>query len=299
MIRLTVTVDDIATVIQVYDRIRYQRAEYDTGPFATVSGLGPTTLLAGVNTYTETDDDGTSSHWYISQYYSTVTSNESSWSDPVLGDAGDLFYNPLYPPELNLGTSQQLTVARIRTLIGDPIGLRREAGESESSSIHFDNKTYELEYKGWPASIHMGGAAYNTSTDPTINGYRYLRFNEDISGTTISGGVEHGVDIWYYTFRWSDREVMDTYDNTPPPVPLTTANATAEIYMLACAYDLLSNETWENLNEDGASIRDEGSHYDPSPGLAKREDMLKRLKKRLDDAIKALQLTGITGVLLD
>ena len=32
---------------------------------------------------TETDDDGTSSHWYISQYYSTVTSNESSWSDRV------------------------------------------------------------------------------------------------------------------------------------------------------------------------------------------------------------------------
>lgn len=299
MIRLTITVEDIATVIQVYDRIRYQRATSETGTYTTVSGLGPTTLLAGVSTYTETDLTGESTHWYRSQYYSTTTSYESSWSDPILGETGDIFYNPLYPAELTLGTAQQLVLDRVRVLIGDPVGLLRDSGEGAAAQIHFDNKTYELENKGWPASIHMGGTAYNTSTNPTVNGYRYLIFNEDISGATISGSVEYGVDIWYYNFRWSDKEIMDTYDNTPPPTPLTTTNCTAEIYMLTCAYDLLSSETWQDLNEDGASIRDEGSHYNPEPGLAGREAMLKRLRKRLDDAIKSVQLLGITGVLID
>jgi hypothetical protein len=299
MIRLNITVDDIDTVIQVYDQIQIQRADYDTGPFATVSGVGPVTLIAGVSSYAVDDSTGISSNWYISRYYSTSTTNFSSWSDPVLGESGDLFYNPLFPPELNLGTSQQLTVNRIRTLIGDPVGLRREYGEEAASSIHFDNKTYELDDKGWPASVHMGNEPYNSSTDPTINGYRYLRFSEDISVTTISGGVEYGVDIWYYTFRWSDREILETYDNTPPPVPLTAANTSAEVYILACAYDLLSNETWEDHIEDGAVIKDEGSHYDPSPGLKGREEMLKRLKKRLDDAIKASTFLANTGVLID
>lgn len=299
MIRLNITVDDISTVIQVYNQIQIQRSETDTGTFATVSGTGPVSLVAGTTSYTVTDSTGVASNWYRSRYYSTSTSNYSGWSDPVLGESGDIFYNPLYPTETNLGTSQQLTVKRIRTLIGDPIGLRRESGEEIAANMHSDNTTYELENKGWPASIHVATVPYNESTNPTINGYKYLRFGNDISTTTISGGVEYGLDIWYYNFRWSDREILDTYDNTPPPVPLTTANATAEIYMLACAYDLLSSETWEDNIEDGAVIKDEGSHYDPSPGLKQREEMLKRLKKRLDDAIKANQLVGIGGVLID
>ena len=234
-----------------------------------------------------------------SRYYSSSTTNYSSWSDPVLGESGDIFYNPLYPAEVSYGTSQRLTIQRIRTLIGDPVGLRRESGDEIAANMHSDHKTYELEEKGWPASVHVATIPYNETTNPTVNGYKYLRFNSDISATTISGGIEYGLDIWYYVFRWSDREIMDTYDNTPPPVPLTTANATAEIYMLACAYDLLSNETWEDSIEDGAVIKDEGSSYDPSPGLKNRDAMLARLKKRLDDAVKAQQLVGIGGVLID
>ena len=279
MIRLNITVDSISTVIQIYDRIKYQRSEYDTGPFEAVSGLGPTVLVDGVSSYTETDTNGLSSHWYRSQYYSTITENESTWSDPILGESGDLFYNPLFPSELNLGTAQQLTVRRIRTLTGDPVGLRREYGEEAASSIHFDNKAYELDEKGWPASVHMGGIAYNSSTNPTLNGYKYLRFSDDISVTTVSGGVEYGVDIWYYTFRWSDREILEAYDNTPPPIPLTVDNTSAEIYMLACSYDLLTSELWEDSIEDGAIIKDDRTSYDPTAGLRNRELIMSRLRK--------------------
>jgi hypothetical protein len=69
--------------------------------------------------------------------------------------------------------------------------------------------------------------------------------------------------------------------------------------MLQTAIDLLMQENWEDVIEDGARIRDEGSSYDPSPGLRMRDDLIDKLQKRLDDAIKASILSGIEGVLID
>jgi hypothetical protein len=92
---------------------------------------------------------------------------------------------------------------------------------------------------------------------------------------------------------------MEAYNRTPPPPPLNDANTTKEIQILACAYDLLYSETWEYLNEDGAIIKDDRTSYDPSPGIRARDDMLAKLRKRLDDAIKANRLLGIHGVRID
>lgn len=300
MINLTITVNNITTVMNVYDWIRIRTSENEDASWGSLPDLTTMELMPGQTTYTYTDSGGAATDWYVSQYYLTTDSGiVSGWSDPILGEEGDIYYNPLYPPEIPYGTADQLIIDRIRRLIGDPIGLRREYGEEVASSIHFDNKTYELDEKGWPADVRMNNTAMNTSTDPTINGYRYLKFDEDISTTTWSGCVEYGVDIWYYTFRWSDREIMEAYDNCPPPVGLTTATATAEAYMLQTAVELLYSEVWEASVEDGAVITDEGSRYDPSPGLDTRKSLLDNLQKKLDKLIQSLLLTGISGVLID
>lgn len=299
MIYLTWVVDDINIVMQAYHQIQIERGSAESGPFATVSGLGPITLVSNQSTYTDIDEYGTSTNWYRSRYYNTSNSLYSAWSDPILGEAGIIYHNPLYPPEVSYGTSQQLVIERIRRLIGDPVGLRREAGEEATSSIHFDNKTYELAEKGWPADIHMGTVSMNETLDPTVNGYRYLKFDENISTTTWSGCVEYGVDIWYYTFRWSDREIMEAYDNCPPPAGLTTTTANSEAYMLQTSIDLLYSELWLDSGEDGAAITDEGSRYDPSPGLNTRRALIDDLQKRLDKLTQSLILSGVTGVLID
>lgn len=301
LINLTFTVDNVSTVIQVYNQIRVRRAESqypaDLVNYTTVSGLGPIDLVAGQSIYTITDTTGTADNWYVSQYYHTGTTLESSWSDPILGEIGDLFYDPLFPSEESYGTEEQLVIDRIRRLIGDPLNLRREYGEEAESSIHPDDRTYEFDEKGWPVSIHMGQTLYDNSDldrTVTVNGYRFLRFNEDITLTTISG-----VDIWYYTFRHSDRQIMEAYDNCPPPPSLTTTTATSEAYMLQTAVDLLTQEVWEDSGEDGAVVSDEGSRYDPSPGLRMREGLIDKLQKRLDKVTRSLVLSGIGGVLLD
>ena len=269
-------------------------------------------LNAGYSQYYFTDPDGYSSSWYISRYYDSRTDSTSSWSEPIQGEPGDLYYNPQFPPEISYGTADQLIIDRIRLWIGDPLGLRREYGDEALSSIHLDGKTYEMDEKGWPAYINMGGMQFTDTDNPSINGYRFLRFKSYIDDictecVTYSGScgedvikdVTHGVDIWYYTFRNSDRQIMEAYDNCPPPSPLTTTTATSEAYMLQTAIDLLRKELWEDSTEDGAVIADEGSKYDPSPGLRVRKDLLDDLQKRLEDLKKAVMLSGITGVLID
>ncbi len=333
MISLTITVDNISTIISVFDTIQIRKYSGTGTPESTVTdyiALTEYTTLSGLDTisgrtdvsdvllsaqysqYYFTDPDGYSEDWYISRYYDSSTDATSGWSSPVQGDAGDLYYNPQFPPEISYGTADQLVIDRIRLYIGDPIGLNREYGEEALSSIHPDGKTYQMDETGWPAYINMGGQQYTTTDNPSINGYKFLRFKQYINDVcyecvTYSGScgedvvkeVANGVDIWYYTFRKSDRQIMEAYDSCPPPTPLTTDNANSEVYMVQTAIDLLRSELWEDSTEDGAKINDDPTSYDPSSGLEVRRKLLSDLIKRRDALVKSLMLTGITGVLID
>lgn len=317
MINLTITVDNINDVLKIFDSVeirRYNKSGVPDTPidlvdYVTINGIDQTNHRSGVSDvllnsnyfqYYFTDPDGTADSWYISRYFNTTTSGSSAWADPVQGESGDLYYDPMYPPEIKYGSADQRIIDRIRILIGDPIGLNREYGPEAASSIHPDGRTYQMDEYGWPASINMYGKQYTETTDPTVNGYKFLKFREAIDTTiTTVSGIQYSVDIWYYTFRHSDRQIMEAYDSCPPPTPLNESNCTPEIYMLQTAYDLLTQESWESINEDGAKIVDEGSSYDPSPGIRARSDMLAKLRKRLDDAIKSVKLLGLTGVRID
>lgn len=335
MINLTFTVDNITTVTQVFNRIQIRRladgvptpptspvtdlvafsnyttvSGYDT--ISSVVGTSDVILHSGYSQYYFTDPDGEAFDWYISRYYSSNSGATSGWADPILGEPGDLYYDPVYPPEIAYGSEDQAIIDRIRLYIGDPIGLRREYGDDALSSIHTDGRTYELDEKGWPCYVTMGGKSYTNTVDPSINGYKFLRFSEFIDDTCITCSgitnlcgedvtreIVNGVDIWYYTFRNSDRQIMEAYDSAPPPPGLTTTTATSEAYMLQTSIDILYKELWEDATEDGAAIRDEGSTYDPEPGLKIREQMLDKLKKKLDDLIDVIMLSGIQGVRVD
>jgi hypothetical protein len=300
-ITLTFVIDNLDTVRKVYDTIELQKAESANGPWTTVtSGIDPVypiTLIGKISPFKIKDYNGTEDHWYRSCYYLfSNPSVRSGWSDPIRGETGEICYDPTYPVEVGYGTSEQLIIDRIRRLVGDPVGLKREYDERDN--IHLGKKVYELgEGKGWPCSINIGDTTYNTTSNPMINGYRYLKFTDD-DITTLSG-AELKIDIFYYTFRNSDREIFEAYSTAYPPYPLTITTATPEVFMLQTSVTLLSQELIENCVEDGATIADEASRYSPDPGLGLRKAMIDKLQDRLDKLVKVLSWPNITGVLID
>lgn len=330
MIGLTFNVENIDTVFQVYDQIqviRYDDAVVSVPDtpvgqpemlegWTVVSGSDtypvPVELVASQTYYQTYDPIGEASDWFSSRYYDTSTGSYSAWSEPMLGGEGDLYVDPTYPAENEIETEDAAIIKRIRILIGDPKGLRRESGEEALASVHPDRKTFELAEKGWPVFITVGGQSFTDEFNPTVNGYRYLKFQtlideicegcyslENVCGEDTIRKLEFGIDIWYYTFRHSDRQILEAYDSCPPPVGLTSTTATSQAYILQTAIDLIQKELLEDANEDGARIHDEGSVYDPDPGLKVRKDILDGLKKDLKDLINSLMLMGIEGVLID
>jgi hypothetical protein len=323
-IRLTVIIDNISQVLEVYDRVEIRRADNElmTESVISLTDLGVVnsnnsyiTLTAGTTYYYAVDNGesrpgyteystGTSDNWYQSRYYNSTTSGVvSGWSEAVRGEGADLFYDPCYPPEISMTDAEQLVVDEIRRLIGDPIDLNREYGEDAASSIHPDGMTYELDEKGWPTCVTMGGVQYNTTANPTINGYRYLIFENCINTTEVvcSGTCDNtrGIDIWYYTWRWSPREILEAYNSCPIPPPLNSSNVTSQAYIFYTAKRLLQSENWHDAIEDGALIKDEGTTYDPSSGFNFRKVLLDDLNKQLDDLIRSLILQGISGVRIE
>lgn len=330
MIGITFNVENVNTVLQVYDQIQAIKYEVTTseppetpiGPlialtdWSVVSGTEsypfPINLITDVTQYTGYDPDGVSTDWYSSRYYNSLNGSYSAWSAPVLGNESDLYYDPTYPAEDIFDDEDQAIIAKLRIYIGDPKGLCREFGEEALASLHPDYKTYELSEKGWPVAITMGGKTFNSISNPVVNGYRYLKFQEPVNdvcyscldGDNLCGDADvklitMGVDVWYHTFRNSDKELLAAYDACFPPIGLTEITATTQAYVLQTAVDILTKELIEDATEDGAIIGDDKTDYNPESGLAIRKDLLDSLKNDLDNLIKSLKMADISGVLID
>ena len=306
MIRLTIRVTDIDNVMMLYSYIRIYRSDARNG---TYSHLAFVPFVPGQSEYVYDDITGTTDYWYRSSYYRDE-SIESSLSDPVQGVAPTLYTGATYPNEIDFDTSQSTIIRKIRRYIGDFKGLSRiylEDCEDESCNyILDDGKTIELDEKGWPVYISLRSLSDSTPiektnlADPVVQGYKYLTF----SGTLISGTqcLYNIINIWYYTFKYSDREVYEAYGDAMIPPNVPTDSVTQDHLILQASIDLLENMTSEDMTEDGAVIRDDQSLYDPSPGLKERDKTIKRLKKMLDDLIDESIKNAIiaqTGVLID
>ena len=70
----------------------------------------PIPLRSGTSFYQTYDFDGNFDDWYSSRYASSVTGGYSGWSDPILGEQGDLYYDPEFPKEVNYGSADQAII---------------------------------------------------------------------------------------------------------------------------------------------------------------------------------------------
>lgn len=307
MIRLTIRVTDIDNVMLLYSYIRIYRSDAEDG---TYTSLAFVPLVPSQSEYTYDDITGTPDYWYKSSYYYDATI-ESALSDPAQGTAPTLYTGATYPNEMDFDTDQSVIIRKIRRYIGDFKGLSRiylEDCEDESCNyINEDGKTLELSEKGWPVYISLRALSDSTPVektsliDPVVQGYKYLTF----SGTLVNSGdvcQYTTIDVWYYTFKYSDVEIYQSYGDAMVPPNVPTDRVTQDHLVLQASIALLENMTSEDMTEDGASIKDDASSYDPSPGLLQRDKTIKRLKKILDDLIDETRRNAIidlTGVLLD
>ncbi len=292
MIRLTITVANIADVMALYTHIRLYTSSTSGG---TYTHLAYVTLVAGVTTYVYDHNDGTLDTWYKSSYYNTNTSVESNLSDPVQGEKGELFYSPTYPPEFTFDTSEQTIIKKIRRFIGDIKGLKRlYIDEAEFCSyVIDDDKTVNLSEKSWPVYISVNGTEKTSLVEPVVQGYQYLTFSGTLDESTDV------LDIWYYTFKFSDREIYESYNDAQMPPWVTSSTVNRDMIILQASIDLLEHMTAEDMVEDGAIIGDDGTLYNPSPGLSARNGMIKRLRKQLDNLVKQHMFSNLTGIQLD
>ncbi len=295
MIRITIQVNDINTVISVYDTIRIYRSDASDGTYVLI---GTTSLQAGVSNYTYVDVDGTPDNWYKSTYYNTSTTNESSFSNATQGTSM-IFHTVTYPEEYAFNASEQLIIRRIRRYVGDMKDLGRlyvdQSTGEYCSNILEDNKTMDLVDRMWPVYISVDNFEFTTLTDPLVQNYQYLTF----SGTLVSGTQTKLIEIWYHTFKFSDKQIFEAYGDTMIPAGLTSSNVTQDHLILQAAIDLLQNMYAEDAVDDGAVIRDDQTLYDPSPGLKERDKMISRLQKMLDNLINQYRFSELSGVLLD
>ena len=289
MVLLTIYVDDVSTVIAAgFTQVILYRSDTEDGTYTSIQTLS---LSAGTSTYNYTDATGTADHWYKSRYYNPTTLAYSSYSDAVKGEEAELYHNITYPQQTYLGTTDETKVKKIRVLIGDVKEVRREYQAECQSSVSEDGHTYELDQKGWPLYISLSNVEMTGSNNPYFDGYRYLTF----SGTI---GTSDSIDLWYYTFRWSDSEILDHYNNALIPAGLTSTSVTTDHLILQTAIDLLEAENWRDYIENGAILVDSDTRWDPSPGYRARESAIKRLQKRLDDLVKQYTLVR-DGWILD
>jgi len=297
MIKLTIEVADIATILLMYDTIRIYTSNAENGTYAYLASVP---LVTGVSTYTYIHSQGTEDTWYKSTYFNTTNSAESSFSNAARGEEAALYHVITYPEECEFDGAADTIIRKIRRLIGDLKGLNRlyECDGELCSSIHEDGHTVDMGEKGWPVSVSIDGTEYTSLMDPIVQGYQYLTF----SGSLVSGTQNACIDIWFHTFTFSDREIYEAYGDAMIPPMVPTDCVTDDHLMLQASIDLLENMTADDLFNDGAVIRDDQTLYDPSPGLRGRNDLLDRLRKQMDALIKECvrsSMHGSSGYLID
>jgi hypothetical protein len=304
----TITVTDTASVGAIFDELLVYKATSVNGPFS----VSETISLTGAALYTSLDLTSTPSTYYKAQYSHSVSMVTSVFSDPAQETGNFSEYTvptstATYPPEIALSTQDREIVESIRVTAGDLGLIERDFYDSSDSSSQYacaaqissDQCTWELvEFKGWPQRVRLDGTDKTTLADPQVIGYRYLTFSG--SSPCITGTL----DIFYNSFRFSDREILLAYDrasNLLVSCGLTEDQITTEMLIMQAAILLLEGELRE-AQQKAVMIRDGDTTYDNSRTIMARTADLNDLKDKLREMIECARFNasyGLTGVRID
>lgn len=201
-------------------------------------------------------------------------------------------------PEISLTPDEQLIVSNIRSLIGD----QKEAFLDDFPQVYrcenfsADWTLYRMrEYKGYPLSVSVSGAPYTVSGYPQVISYKFLQFP---TPSPIHEGVQFSV--FYEHFDFSDREILEAYDNGATIFlqrtlgePIT--DYPIELLTLGAGYVLLQQELMTYI-ESAVSIQDSDSQYEAETRAEILRKYLDQLKKQIDDNLAELTSAAMLGL---
>lgn len=301
MIVVTIYISNPDSVLLTYNKLKVYRSNYQDGYFLeiTTDSTRPT-ITSSQKYYNYEDTSGTSSSWYKTSYYNSSTLAESSLSTASKGIEIEQEYVDIsYPAEINMTSTDHYTVDSIRTHIGDQKKVVREYVSPSCTvgydSVSNDGYTYKLDNRGWPLRVEKDTVVYTSSSNPYVTDYSYVTF----SGTQLST-VSGVLDIWYESFRHSDREILKKYNSAQNPAFVSSTAVTAEMLRLITAIALIKEEIAKLLGETSGSftLTNELS-YNPEPLLRQKRAFLEDLQGRLDELISEASVSNITGVRID
>ncbi len=292
---VTIAVASPTAVAVEFDQLLILKASAANGPYTQIAGVSPVTL-DGSGSYTVVDVNGEPQDYFRAQFYNSSTLTAGTASDlaqetGVFSEYTQPESTATYPPEIALSTQDREIVESIRVTIGDLGSVERDYYDSSSTqSVHAcaehisaDQCTWEMkEYRGWPRSVVLNGETKVSVADPVVIGYRFLTFSGAVP--CITGTL----DVFYNTFRLSDREVLLAYDragNLLVSCGLTTAQITTEMLIIQAAILLLDGEMAQT-QENAIAIVDGDTSYDNTRGLRSRAESLTGLKRKINDLIE-------------
>lgn len=298
---VTLYVENITSILTSYDSIKVYRSSYEDGVFLEVTTDSTRPVLTSSAAYYNFEDvSGTPSSWYKTSYYNTSTLEESGLSTAMHGiEVEREHITSTYPAEISLTSTDSYNIDAIRYYIGDEKKVLRDYISPQClagyESVSSDGTTYETASRGWPLKIIKDSYEYTSSSNPYVTDYKYITF----SGTQISTATGT-LDMWYESFRHSDREILKVYSASVPPPYVSTVNFSSEMNRIVAAITILESEIAQLMGETSGSFNLQGElSYNPEPLLRQKQEFLKRLKDKLDELTDELTAAVIEGVRID
>lgn len=298
---LTIYISNPSSVVLSYDRLKVYSSSYEDGTFVEVSDA-VTRPVIGTNTkyYNFEDLGGTSSSWYKTSYFNSSSLLESSLSSAVHGIEVDTEYvGSSYPVEISLTSDDSYAIDKVRFFCGDQKNIKRDYISPSCSdgyvNTSIDGYTQQLTYRGWPLQIIKDGVEYTSLSNPQVTDYSFVTF----SGTQIST-VSGVLDIWYSSFRRSDREILKIYNVVSPPTGVSSLDFSTEMKALVSAIWILKSEVSQLMGESLGSFNLQGElAYNPEPLLRQKREHIKELEEELKELVQSTVGTNLIGVRID
>lgn len=195
----------------------------------------------------------------------------------------------MFPVEQVLTVEEEEIVFRIRQLIGDEKEIFVDdtyAGNSCGGEVLASGTMYKLqEPKGYPLEVQVNQVEYTSSGNPSVLGYKYLKFNSPV---LVSGAK---LVVVYEHFRHSDLEIIDTYDTSALTYLTAQCNITVEelgvdLLVLATAFILLGKDLTLYV-KSAVELQDSDSKFNAASRPNALKDLLKMIEGQLKSAIEA------------